>query len=134
MALTWSAPANAAGAVLTYTVLRSQTQGGPYTVVAAGVPSTSYADVTVTPGQAYYYVVVDIANGSQSPNSNEATAVAPPVPANANILAARTMVLLTWKQVYGDSAYYVYRSVNDGPYGYIGQAWGRTSTPTRSRL
>jgi endoglucanase len=65
--LTWTAVTGADN----YTVKRSPASGGPYTVIASGVTSTSYAD-TVPAGMRYYYVVTAVAEGAESPNSPEA--------------------------------------------------------------
>jgi glucosylceramidase len=58
----------------TYTVKRSATAGGPYTVVAAGVGLPEYFDTTAVSGTKYYYVVSAINKLGESPNSAEATA------------------------------------------------------------
>jgi len=55
--LVWTAPPAVAGVTVTYAVKRSTTQGGPYTVVATGVPTTSYTDPNLGLGVTYYYVV-----------------------------------------------------------------------------
>src|SRR5207249_4908454 len=51
--LTWSASLGATS----YTVSRSQTQGGPYQQLALTISGTSGTDGGVTPGLAYFYVV-----------------------------------------------------------------------------
>lgn len=70
--LSWSTVNNTTG----YTIKRSLTAGGPYTVlttVSAG--TSSYIDSAVTNGTTYYYVVTaDNATGS-SADSNEASAI-----------------------------------------------------------
>jgi rhamnogalacturonan endolyase len=68
--LTWAASAGATS----YLVRRSYYTGGPYTVIASGVTSTSYADNTVTSGPTYYYVVAAVSSTNGSANSNEAAA------------------------------------------------------------
>jgi hypothetical protein len=69
--LSWTAVDGAVG----YNVKRSITAGGPYTTIATNVTGTSYIDNTVTNGTTYYYVVTAVdGSGSESANSNEASA------------------------------------------------------------
>jgi hypothetical protein len=58
----------------TYTVKRSETAGGPYTVIASGVGLPEYFDTTVTSGTTYHYVVSAVNKIGESPNSAEAVA------------------------------------------------------------
>lgn len=85
---------NAAGGANYYTVLRSTTSGGPYSVVANGLTQVQYVDNTVTNGSKYYYVVATYnAAGLTGGNSPQATATPmasesaglPPPWANADI-------------------------------------------------
>jgi hypothetical protein len=55
VSLTWSA--NTSPDFAFYSVYRSTTSGGPYTLVAANIYSTSYTDTTAPNGMTYYYVV-----------------------------------------------------------------------------
>ena len=57
-----------------YTVKRSLTEGGPYTVIADGVTDTTYSDTDVVNGTTYYYVVTAVSADGESENSNEASA------------------------------------------------------------
>ena len=57
-----------------YTVKRSETSGGPYTVVAADVDLPEFFDVSVDAGKTYYYVVTANAFG-ESPDSLEASVI-----------------------------------------------------------
>lgn len=68
--LAWS---SALGA-LRYNVKRSQASGGPYTVVASGLKTTGYADVSVVNDTTYYYVVSAENNLGESADSDEASA------------------------------------------------------------
>ncbi|WP_307473770.1 fibronectin type III domain-containing protein [Paenibacillus harenae] len=70
--LSWSAVNN----TTSYTIKRSLTAGGPYTVLTTiSTATTSYIDSAVTNGTTYYYVVTaDNATGS-SADSNEASAM-----------------------------------------------------------
>ncbi|WP_307208630.1 fibronectin type III domain-containing protein [Paenibacillus harenae] len=72
VSLSWSAVNN----TTSYTIKRSLTAGGPYTVLTTvSTATTSYIDSAVTNGTTYYYVVTaDNATGS-SAHSNEASAM-----------------------------------------------------------
>ncbi|HTL16718.1 MAG TPA: fibronectin type III domain-containing protein [Patescibacteria group bacterium] len=68
---------NASTGSKTYSVGRTTTSGGPYTVIASGLTSTSYQDksTSLVPGTRYYYVVVGVNPAGTSPNSAPASAV-----------------------------------------------------------
>jgi fibronectin type 3 domain-containing protein len=68
--LSWTA---ASGATR-YNISRSSVSGGPYTLIAAGVPGNSYSDTGLQEGATYYYVVSAINGTGQSANSTEAGA------------------------------------------------------------
>ena len=68
--LTWDAVDKATS----YTIKRSTTAGGPYESISTDVTSTTYTDTNVTNGMNYYYIVTAIVAGSESGNSNEASA------------------------------------------------------------
>src|SRR5258708_2423819 len=79
--LSWTASSGAAS----YNVLRSTTNGGPYSSVATGVASTSYSDSGLAASTTYYYVVQavnSIGTGVNSAQAN-ATTQAPPTPVAA---------------------------------------------------
>jgi fibronectin type 3 domain-containing protein len=68
----------AALGVTQFNIKRSQTSGGPYTVIgqvnqntSSGSLGNSYTDTTVVNGQTYYYVVTAVNFNGESPNSNE---------------------------------------------------------------
>jgi alpha-L-arabinofuranosidase len=67
---------NAATGATSYHVKRATTSGGPYTTIASGVTSTSYTNTGLTSGTTYYYVVTALNSAGESPNSNQAGAVA----------------------------------------------------------
>jgi autotransporter-associated beta strand protein len=58
----------------TYKVKRATVAGGPYTVIAQ-LPATSYADMNVTNGTGYYYVISSMGNALESANSVESFGV-----------------------------------------------------------
>lgn len=68
--LSWN---NASGAA-TYNVKRATVSGGPYTTVA-NVSTNSYADINVSNGSPYYYVVSSVGATKESANSPEAFGV-----------------------------------------------------------
>ena len=68
--LTWTASSGATS----YNVLRSTTNGGPYTQIATPT-STSYSDTPLVVGTTYYYVVSAVNAGGESPNSTQVSAI-----------------------------------------------------------
>jgi fibronectin type 3 domain-containing protein len=74
--LNWGAVAGAT----TYTIKRSTTSGGPYTVIATDVLGTSFTDTGLTNGVTYYYVVSAVNNSGTSTGSAEASATAGALP------------------------------------------------------
>jgi hypothetical protein len=91
--LKWFASPNAAG----YTLKRSATNGGPYSLLA-NVTATNYSDSAVMPGTTCYYVVTATNATSESANSIQASAA--PLPSNAstnlNFQAAGNQLQLLW--------------------------------------
>jgi hypothetical protein len=77
VSLSWMASTspNIAG----YNVYRGVTTGGPYTQLNSSlVPTVTYTDSNVSPGQSYYYVTTAVNTGNlQSVYSNEAQATVP---------------------------------------------------------
>jgi fibronectin type 3 domain-containing protein len=59
----------------TYTVLRAQQSGGPYTVVKAGLLSKNHIDKSLVNGTVYYYVVRGVNPWGESVQSTEANAM-----------------------------------------------------------
>ena len=57
-----------------YSVKRSTTQGGPYTVIATDLTTNSYVDKNVVAGTNYYYIITAKLSDTQSIDSNEVTA------------------------------------------------------------
>lgn len=81
-----------------YSVRRSDTSGGPYTVVASDLLTTSYTDTTVQSGRRYFYVVIPaLTPGGDGAFSNEASAsTAPSAPALTASLFVSTVANLSW--------------------------------------
>ena len=65
---------NAVTGASSYTVERSTTSGGPYTVIASGVVTTSFADSGLTTHTTYFYVVVAVNASGNSPLSAQLSA------------------------------------------------------------
>lgn len=102
LSLAWTAAPGAS----TYTVRRSTTQGGPYSVLQTGVANPAYVDPAVTFGTTYYYTVSAVNGGGESAASGEVsgspTAVPPPAP--TRVRATRPGLrqsVITWKQSTG---------------------------------
>jgi fibronectin type 3 domain-containing protein len=112
VSLSWTASTGAAS----YTVKRSGTAGGPYTVVGSAVTATSFTDTTVVNGSTYYYVVTASNANGESAKSNEAAvsvnSESPqlPYPTNLTAAAGNQQVSLTWTAAKGASGYIVKRS------------------------
>ncbi|MGJ8653865.1 MAG: carbohydrate-binding protein [Opitutaceae bacterium] len=68
----WDAVPGAIG----YTVKRSTTQGGPYTVIDDTITATTYSDTSASAGTTYYYVVIARFDGFEGEQSTEITATA----------------------------------------------------------
>jgi hypothetical protein len=74
--VTWIASTST---VVGYNVYRGTQSGGPYTLVSTAlVTGTAFTDLTVQAGQLYFYVVTSVdSSGTESVNSNEASAQVP---------------------------------------------------------
>ena len=78
--LNWSASSNAAG----YNLYRSTTNGGSYSIIAS-LAGTNFADMAVSPGVTYYYVVTATNFPQESADSIQASAVPLPSLATTNL-------------------------------------------------
>lgn len=74
--LSWTAPSNA----ISYTVFRSTSPTGPFTLVATNLKDTSFVDFALVNNTTYYFVVTATDPTGDSPNSStvSATPSAPP--------------------------------------------------------
>ena len=74
--LTWSAPASNGGSPITgYNIYRGTVAGGETLLTSLG-NVTTFKDTSTTRGQLYYYIVRAVNAVGESPDSNEASAVA----------------------------------------------------------
>jgi beta-galactosidase len=112
----------------TYSVWRSTTSGGPYTLVAGniGAVNLGFIDTNVTNNTKYYYVAT--ANGnSASANSVEVTATPVPVVSDLVVVATNGAIQLTWSGSPGAS-YNIKRSAMcGGPYTTIATSLAGTN-------
>ena len=70
VSLTW----NSSTGATSYNVLRSATNGGPYTSIVTGLTAASYRDTGLINGTTYYYVAQAVNSAGTSANSNQASA------------------------------------------------------------
>lgn len=121
--LTWSASAGATS----YNVKRGLSLGGPYSVIASGVLTTTFTDTGLVNGDDYHYVVSAVGPGGESGNSSEAFAtpggpppVLPPAPTGLVASPGSLRVVLTWSAASGATSYNVKRSTTSGgPYSTV---------------
>jgi hypothetical protein len=72
--VSWAAAQGASG----YTVLRSTSPGGPYTIIAnPGAKAVSFTNSNLRTGATYYYVVQSRNASGSSSYSSEVSATAP---------------------------------------------------------
>jgi len=119
--VSWSSVYGATG----YRVKRSRSAGGPYEPVK-DTTSTSYIDIGLLSGTAYYYVVSSY-NGSgesypSSPDSGKTVLPPPDIPSGLKVEPYQPDGLkASWSYVYGATGYIVEHSRNaNGPYEVVG--------------
>jgi autotransporter-associated beta strand protein len=123
VSLSWVASPN----TTSYTVKRSLTSGGPYSVIVSNVVSTAYTDANPYPGP-NYYVVTASAGALESSNSNEAGILLPPsLVTSLSAANLDSKVSLSWHTATGAATYTIKRAaISGGPYTVI--ASGVTDT------
>ena len=114
VALSWTAPAQDAGAVTGYEILRAQGDGDLATLVADnGSAATDHTDATATEASATYaYQVIALRGEEKSQPSNPAEVGLPPArPTGLTTAATHEAVTMTWDDPGDDSIthYQVYR-------------------------
>ncbi|MFC0772142.1 LamG-like jellyroll fold domain-containing protein [Terrimonas alba] len=117
--LTWKASANATG----YSVKRSLTPGGPYSLIQSGINVTSFTDAAPVPEVNNYYVVTALTGELESGISSEVFGSVPPaIPGKPVVTSKNGQVDLTWATANGATSYKVKRSLTTGgPYTVIAQ-------------
>jgi hypothetical protein len=95
--LAWNASTNASG----YNVKRSLTNGGPYTIIGAGVATTNYSDTGLNSGETFYYVVSAVNSSGESANSAQAGVTTLPI--NLGALVHRYSFSETSGSIIADS-------------------------------
>lgn len=115
-----------------YKIYRSETAGGPYSLVDSGISTSDYSDTSAVPSTTYYYVVKAVDTSyNESDYSNEDSATTPgdttppAAPTNLSASAGDSTVSLDWDDnTEGDlDSYNVYRSTTQGS-GYTSIATG----------
>jgi hypothetical protein len=96
IALSWTASLTASS----YNVMRSTTNGGPYTTVGTST-TTSYTNTGLTNGTIYYYVVAAVNTAGAGAVSNQAFAVASATPANVTIIVNPSATQTISPYIYG---------------------------------
>ncbi|MDP4209374.1 MAG: LamG-like jellyroll fold domain-containing protein [Bacteroidota bacterium] len=108
--------------VTSYTLKRSSTDGGPYTVVAANLNDTSYLDKNLAINTIYYYVVSAtnyLGEGANSVQDSAKTLIPniPPVPTGIISAAGDAKISLSWGAALEAVSYNIKRSsASGGPY------------------
>ena len=128
--LSWSYPQDDGGIpVIQYNIYRSQTSGGPYTLIGSNTSALGFTDTTAINGFTYYYVVTALNKYNESAYSSEVFANPigePTPPLNINAINGDNTATLNWTAPlsnggYPITHYNVYRSQTPGgPYGFIG--------------
>ena len=126
--VTWHAATGASS----YNVFRANTPGGEgSTAYATGITVTSFDDpgAATSPGTSYYYQIVAINAGGQSPRSAEGLFATPPsAPATpATAIRPAGNVSLSWSTVTGATSFNVYRATTSGTEGTTPLATGLAS-------
>jgi uncharacterized repeat protein (TIGR01451 family) len=109
--LSWDAVPSSTG----YTVLRSQSSGGPFAPLDSGILVTSYTDTAVASGNTYFYRLMSSFSGgsTSAPSATVSATTAPGTPTLTSALFASTVVRLSWTTEPAISRYYL-ESSTDG--------------------
>lgn len=130
--LSWNA-ATANPPVTDYSVYRSTTSGGPYTLLITFL-GLSYNVTGLTNTTTYYYVVRAWNSVGESNASSQVSAIPLTIPSGFTASGSGTQISLGWNVVTGATGYLVSRSsVSGGPYTLIATInSGSTNTFTDS--
>jgi fibronectin type 3 domain-containing protein/N-acetylneuraminic acid mutarotase/outer membrane biosynthesis protein TonB len=128
LTISWSSVTGATS----YNLYGSTASGGPYTLIASAIPSTSYTNTGLSSGTTYYYKVSAVNASGEGAQSNYALGTTLcPTPATPSIPAVgsptSSSLAISWTGVSGATSYNLYRSTfSTGPYSQV--ASGLTST------
>ncbi|MDR2446317.1 MAG: fibronectin type III domain-containing protein [Treponema sp.] len=108
-----------------YFIYRSSTADGAYaklTTTPAAITGTSYTDMGLSVGTAYYYKVAASNSGGAGEQSGAVSALTiPDVPSPVSaVTASSSSITVSWSAVTGAQEYYIYRSSTaDGAYAKL---------------
>ncbi len=114
---------NPAEFAATYSLYRSTSANGTYTLVKSGIKSSHYTDTTVSSGKTYYYKVVSC-NGPYGSGKSAAQIITyvgtPDITSRINNASG---IKLGWNKISGATGYAIYRKSYSGS-----DAWVRIAT------
>jgi autotransporter-associated beta strand protein len=114
--LHWDASANATS----YTVKHALNAGGPYTIIASAVTSTTFTQADAFPGNNYYIVTALSGNLESAPSAEAAITLPPDIPGKPVITNGDGQVTLQWPTATGAASYTIKRAaVSGGPYAIL---------------
>ncbi len=105
-----------------YSVYRSETNGGSYSALATGLVTSNYIDHAVTNGTTYYYYIGEVDTNGVEQASGEVSAMPGLLIANLAAESGDHSIALQWDQNLEPtfSSYTVYRSeTSGGPYSTL---------------
>ncbi|MEY2409165.1 MAG: hypothetical protein QOF48_1835 [Verrucomicrobiota bacterium] len=120
VSLTWSAAANAQG----YLIKRSDTDGGPYTIINS-TAGTGFVDSGLINGNTYYYVIAATNSLGSSPDSAQIVGRPNVVVTGITAAGGTNQVTLNWNSLISADTYSVLRSST--PSGFTTLVSGLTS-------
>lgn len=128
----------ALNSALKYQVLRSDTSGGPYTLLSEDLNETYFLDISVLSQSTYYYVVTALHSHGTSETSlynhiltNDFSG--PLAPSSFSADRTNQSILLTWKPAQGAVSYNLYRGTEpDAPLNYLSSTADASYSDTNS--
>ncbi|MCY3414051.1 MAG: fibronectin type III domain-containing protein [Candidatus Heimdallarchaeota archaeon] len=127
LTISWSVPSSDGGIGIDgYKVYRSTTSGSGYTLLIT-TTQLIYADLSVSNGVEYFYVIIAYNAQGDSPSSVEVSAIPagiPGSPTNVQATAGDTEVTLTWSAPVDTgglpiTTYAIYRGTSSGSYIFL---------------